>query len=624
MRYGTKIFPSPRLFITDSAHTSRPTIDKTITRTYRRRMAQHKKQTFEPMDLQKLNSLVEPITVSVVKMRGSIPQPIDLFSKTDEAGNSYPPGTQFTREDVQSAMQWCFDKWGGGIYQGEAVDSNNLKMSWMFGLPPAHVPEKIPPEVAARANASTSVPVGGSIPMGSMPMGSGGFGGYAPQPPILQPGIPQQSATPQTQFQPSFQNPFYGSMGRNTDRERSDENRVRQLEEMVQREREERIRLEHSARIEKQEQQHTADMAAFREELRRTTEQKRPSAVDDEVAQLRAELRRTQEDNQRRNEFAEAERRHSEQMQLLRDEIRAIRETAMASKGPDPLLEFMKENTRAQTEASRAQLELARAQIVSPLQIAELLTKKGDGAQEMVRGITDSFKNVMDLQNRVFENITQLSTAGQQHPAIEILQNGVEKGAELGKQWLAMQRDRSIADSRAQAQIAGANAQAEALRTQAAYFASNPGKGGALAGAPAPAAAAQETPSPDSTTNGNGKAPNSKELHDRELFGPLFDDVEKLRAHVKNDGISPEDVGNAVLTAVSMVSEQKINVPAFQLFQQDRFPELVDLLLPLSPAAFKEEIVKCLITRIGAGPSDVEEPTIAGEEENEPEEAATN
>lgn len=97
-------------------------------------------------------------------------------------------------------------------------------------------------------------------------------------------------------------------------------------------------------------------------------------------------------------------------------------------------------------------------------------------------------------------------------------------------------------------------------------------------------------------------APQAANADKRELdvFGPAYESVKRLQKGVTDGHLTPEQVIDAVLQGIAIAQSQNMEIPAFELLAQERFADLVDLLIPQATSEFRQECVRALV--IGAPP----------------------
>ncbi len=219
----------------------------------------------------------------------------------------------------------------------------------------------------------------------------------------------------------------------------------------------------------------------------------------------------------------------------------------------------------------------------------------------------------------------------------------------LGEDYLKGQRDAQIANAKVQQSYI--DAQAEVVRAQAAaaQAAAQPAPQ-VQAAQPAQQWANQQPGQPQAQipANGNGvaHAPNdTTEMRrgktDLQWFGGAYERVVELRKAVteyidatkerpfkRNDqgkiiGASPKESAGFVMQAAHYIIGNKIDLdtlPAFRLFMQEQYADLLDLLLPNAPQTYRDDVVKCLTTVLAPGLSEEEDEDDEEEEEDDDEE----
>jgi hypothetical protein len=551
-------------------------------------------------DSAKLQSMIEPLSVRIERIKGNVKQPITLPIREDGA----TPGTNLTRDDILRLEDFLLNQWsGGGFYEAEVVDAQGTKMSWLFGWSPALYPERIPP--TAEGAAVMQAPQGTPLP----PFG-GGSSGWSTQQPQQQ-GYPQQ-VYPQ-QFAPQGWGPPQPHP-----QQHHDNDRIRALEEQLRRSELAQKEAEFRATTERQQQQHAADMAAMREEMRRFAEaqsSKRPSE-DDAIRQMKDEMARERE----RHERERADDRHRQEMAAIQTQFAQMQQQFLAAqqnKGPDPMLEYMRENSRQQSETAK---EIARAQQASadkmasymlrPTELASLIKEQSSGTDQFIHSMMNSMTGAMDLYKRAAEQAVQMSGGGPASPAAEIIQNGVEGAKEVLKQWVSARRDQAVSESRsravqaqAQAQVLTAQAQAHGVAQGAAHQAQLAGPQQQPAGIPPGAKPVGWAPPPVAQqTNGNvttGKIP-VRSPSEEQMLGPAYESVQRLRKGVAEGILDAEKAANAILQGIAHAENAQVQIPAFLLFAEGQYADFMDVLLPKAPQKFRDDCV-ALITRAAEG-----------------------
>ena len=460
----------------------------------------------------------------------------------------------------------------------------------------------------------------------------------SPQQPAPQ--APPQ-ATPWSPMGP--QPPWWQTMlGGNSSSDSREKDRVRQLEERLAAAERENAKREYQAELERQRAEHAQQLNALKEELRRIGESKskdpdpeilrmreeserlrretelkdlrqgfqeqinvmrqaleklatQPTGESETIKQIREEMRRTEE----RFEREKQEQRH-------RDELREIR--SELNKGPDPMITYLTEQSRLQTENSR---EMARQQteamnrvtqqMVSPVQMMEILQKKDGGVDNVVNSIIGSFGGAFETYRMMMESLVQMQGGGQS-PAQAMLQQGMDRVGDIANQYLAYQRDKAVHEARAKAAAAQAQAKAaEAMRTPQTPTPRAPGYDQEMVQPRSPEDEAQEAGAQegDNLAGSNGQSGEAQpaeviDINERrppteeEMFGPALDSVGRLREGVAAGNLRPDQAVAAIIQGVAICEQQGLQIPAFTLFSEGRFADLMDALLPDAPQQFRD------------------------------------
>lgn len=390
--------------------------------------------------------------------------------------------------------------------------------------------------------------------------------------------------------------------------------------------------------MEQMRQTYEQQTAMLKAELERRSEDPGKSKIDDlmrVIEQQREEsnrqLAKQKEDFERERERAEriraeekAEERHREEMRAMNEKLEKTI-TAMQAPRQDPILELMKEQARQQTEMAREQARAQESQItkfapfmVSPIQLAQLMKDNSSQADQVLNKVVQSFGGIFDTYRGVMESVAQVTGAGSQpSPALGIIQDGLAHAKEVGEQFLAMKRDSSVAEAKARAAEAAAKAEASraqselvkaqstALQLQAAQGAQSTNnlahqRQVASAGLNGPEIPATATPTATVPAKSNGHG-DKREL---DVFGAAYEDVKRLQKGVLDGHLNPEQVINALLQGVAIVQSQNMNVPAFELLAQERFADLIDLMIPQATVEFRQECVDILLKKLDIAEDD--------------------
>jgi hypothetical protein len=605
------------------------------------------KKQEKKLDIAKLQKMQEPITVLVYRVKQGNKIPVTLPAKDGGA-----PGTGWGRDDILQLQNWVQDNAGGGFYEATTTDANGGSMTWLFGWDPRVIPEKVPPASQANAAMPPHAPPpqpGQPVPMQMDPMmaaaalggaGSGwlqtpqGFYPYAagaqpqPQPTPMFGGAAAPWTNPMMWQQPPATR--LGNGAPNT-RERDLEAQLRQAQQAQQ-------AAQYQQSIDRLQAQHNSELGKIRDELRRTAE--KPSGESDEVKLLREQLAESKRDQQlltmqqgfqsqidklaeiitkvaeggnkgesdqirelkeeqRRAEDraarAEADRRHREEMAAIRNELAANKQ--------DPMLEYMRESSRQQIEAQkdmarnqRETTQATTAMMVNPIQMMEMMNRQSGQSDAVTKQLIENFGAGFETYRMMMESLMQMQGGGQS-PGMEMLSQGLQRAGEIANQYITAQRDKSVHDSRAKAQAAAAQAKtAEAYRAQAeaAQTRQPPSYDEQLRG---PAEAVSEAP-PTNGANGQTGAAQAADVislderrppSEQEMFAEAYESVLHLREGVMNGSLPPPQAVSAILQGIAMCEQQQIIVPAFVLFAEGRFADLIDALLPEAEQAFRDE-----------------------------------
>lgn len=617
-------------------------------------MAAKKEKGF---DVAKLQTMVAPITVRVEKIKGNGRHPIEIPGKDGAA-----PGGGLEIEDVLKLENFIANEWsGGGSYEATATDSLGNSMVWAFNYDPRTYPERpIPGGAPVAAPATLPMPpVAPQLPVaypggfGTQPLAASPVPVVAAPAPTARPigsasmSWPPQAVYPVQSAQPMSNNflqtpnfvPFAAPASGAEERARASEERTRQLELTIKEQ-------EYRAALERQQAAHEKSLSDMREEMRRMHEAKpvgeppelkalkdelerqKQAAIDaklsalqeallklaeapktnpqaDEIRLLKEEMARRDEQHQRER----AEERHRQEMQALQQQIAAI---AAQPKGPDPIVEFMKENSRQQLEAQREQARIQQLQIerisnmmMNPVDALKLAKEQQTNADQLVSGLANSFGSVLNVFKQAMETMAQATTPPS-NTTTDLIQQVAERASDVANNYFGSK----AAEAQAQAKVRAAEAKvkSEALAAQraaveAARAAAQP-QSGELSGAP--------------VTNGNGngkhdssdagpRPPRRSEAEERVFFGhsEIYNAIQTLRKSVDEGKLDPGQAAHAVLTGVGQVQAAGMKIPAFDLFLEGKLDDFVMGLLPDAPREFQTRLVVEILKRVeGDGDDD--------------------
>jgi hypothetical protein len=632
------------------------------------------KKVTKGYDLAKLQKMRDPISVRVDKRRGSVMQSVSLPGKEGAA-----PGTNWSRDDVPALELLVRDRLsGGGYYSAKVADSDGTSMEWEFGWDPNMYPEIVPPDAPLQQPQPQPQPTQVNAMNAGNPLGTGGgnwLSGFGTP-------VAQFQSQPQVQPQPSalpWSNPWqqamtgfphgFGQPVQTSDRR--DEDRIRGLEDRLREASQQNLQGTYQAQLDRQRQDGAQQIAALKEEIRRLGEKGSSTetaefraqreenqrlqrqqelealrngfqqqimtmqqeskdnmrALQDmvkEMAQNKGEpdaMRQLREEMQRDRDRAERDR----QEQRHRDEIQELR--ASLNKGPDPMIEFLRENSRTTENVARenAQAQTAIAErisqsMISPLQLSEMLQRQSTGMDSMLQNVINIMGSGFETYRAMMESILQASGGGQS-PGIDMLQQGMGSLSEIANQYLGFQRDKAVHEASAKA--AGAQAQAEAAKAAQAQASAWQQQ---QQGAPPPQQQLQpEQASEAMGDSGNGQTGEAKpaeviDINERrapteqEVFGPALEAVHHLRLGVTNGTMDPEGAVAAILQGISVAAERGLEIPAFAVLAEGRFADLMDLLLPEADQEFRDKCAQIIEIQIrsmsqGGAPAEPPEPS---------------
>jgi hypothetical protein len=383
-----------------------------------------------------------------------------------------------------------------------------------------------------------------------------------------------------------------------------------------------------------------------------------------EVERADRERERERFDRERRDEILQREMKETREATERRFEQM---QAAASNTRHDPMIEMLKENARASSENMReiarmqaVSTDKMSAFMVAPAQLAAIMKDNSQGADGVIRNIIGSVSEIGNLYKNAAETIMQMSGGGGDPPAARLIQEGIGRASEVAERFLAVKRDQVISEGkvktaeamRDQTRIqADAHLRATQMQTQAAMATgqhwsppppvANANSGG-LGGAQQ---ASQQMARPAAQPSANGQPqsvqpvaqprppktvgpidlppeaarpqsagpidpypqppppPNSTGPSEEEVFGVALESVLRLRRGVAEGKLTPDKVIDAILQGVEHVVTNNIVIPAFVLFQQERWADFVDVMLPEAPQDFRAECVRIMIEEVEVSPN---------------------
>lgn len=444
-------------------------------------------------DLAKFESMIEPFSVRIEKIKGSMKMEIPL--PPSEGGGA--PGTGLSKDQVREIQSWLVNEWaGGGHYNIAITDASTppVLLEWTAYYPPHEFPEKVPPTLQgaflpnvpspstptqAKSNMATFSGSGSSLPPASLfpvqpgsPMPAPTATGYYPQP------VPY--SYPQLALGAT-------GMGQSNEAAMLREQLARAREEAVQRDFERRLaemKAENDRRTAELQQSMQAMVQQLSQAMQQATLAQQKPAVDPVLEQMREQNRVLQE--QMRVQQAEMERARREAE--LREEIRRTQEqtaklveesnrrfeamlAANVNKGPDPqfmmfqqMMAQQMETMKEMARSSQAQLDRVQNHIMRPQDILQIAKESQSGTDQVVHNISRQYESMFQLSRQLIEQAAQLNSGGGGNEVVGLVRDVGANLAEMARRYTGDKSKEQIAAVNAQAEIA--KAQAEVQKAQ--------------------------------------------------------------------------------------------------------------------------------------------------------------
>lgn len=632
---------------------------------------------FKPkrFDAAVLNRMVEPLTVRVDRtVGGGRPTNIELPPKEGLA-----PGQGWTKAEVMGLSGWIVREWsGGGTYEYSVVDDAGTKLDWSEYYDHKLYPIKSPPTMPAIGDSSPQEAQIAQTAAQAMVSGESSW----PPPasdynstisPAAPPVTRYQHPAPQVVMaQPTYVAAAAPAISNAEYEKRSMQAQLEQANARAAQMERAQIEAKHEAELERLRQDNDRKF----EELKRSLAPKEDPAIAELKALVASlvsakplgpspEMLAMQEENRRMREEREAEKRDREQerreaalmkqlsdmqAQTARDLASVRAEVARQPAGPDPVLTMMQESSRQQLDffkdmlrQSQASMEASKAFMLTPRDMMLMQKESSTGLEDIKRGVTGLYTDLIDTQRKMTENLLQLQPQGESQ-GLALLKEGIQSAKDMADRYMGAKRDETVSTVRAQAEIAKAQAQvvtvqAEQQAAQHAHWnevaqreATAREHDGAVPNGQNGVAGQPELPKPqpievvDATAvpAATGAAevvrygrtdstwftqalPHVAQLRDgvATYFDAIHATPPKLTKEGKPAGIDAEQAAENILQAVAFIVEQKAHIPAFsELFMNQRYTEFMDVLLPGTPAQFRADVMGHIITEM----NDVSEP----------------
>ena len=387
----------------------------------------------------------------------------------------------------------------------------------------------------------------------------------------------------------------------------------------------ERQRQEDQRRIEAERHERERERERFERERREET--------------LQREMREQQAATERRFEQLVASQRASDPM------IDALKETSRMN------ADQMREMARMQQQSSDKMAQF----MVAPAQLAAIMKDNSTGSDGVMRGMIQSIGEIGNLYKNAAQTVMEMSGGGGEPPAVRLIQEGIGRASEVAERFLSVKRDSVISEAKvktAEAQRDQMKIQADAqLRSQAMHAQAQAQARASGQWAPPPPVASananvakpQQQPQQPQTqqpsaqpSNGHAAAglggvvqpkrtgpidyvdpdtqpkqtspiegyveppppPNNTGPSEEDMFGVALESVQRLRRGVAEGKLTPDKVIDAILQGVEHVVSNQLVIPAFVLFQQERWADFIDVMLPKAPSEFRQECARILIEEV--------------------------
>lgn len=551
----------------------------------------------------KFSKMAEPLTVRLDRLRGAGkgPEPVAV-----------PFGGSATKEQVMALESWVLEEPGGGYgdYVAQVTDeASGLSMKWAFSHPaPA---QAIAPAAGPWPHGFNFGSAGGALGGGAIPAGA--------QPGSLGELMAMQYQMLQMEMQARAMERMQAIQGVGAPRSGAAEPVVEDLRRRLDEERLARMQAEHRRELDDARRQAAEQIA----EIRRAVEQTQKAPATDPAVE---ELRRTNAELLRRLEAQEASRA-SDTLRVEMKEMAARFEATvkeMSAARPDPMVDVLREQAKAQAEAAKAQADAqartaqvqADAQKMMVEKFSSMSTtpeallrlsrdlQNESGASVLMTNLQQSVGAILALQQQAMKNALDAVGQAQGSPIAGIVAQGINDTKDVIGRYFETKAQREIAAARAQAQDATARiAEANAGRVTAG------GLGGAPAQAALPAGEVMREAPPAPGPNGTAAA----RAQDVSAFGPALNAVARLRQAVA-DGAAVEQCIGALVGAMQQFEQYRSSVPALALIVEGKYVEFFAVLLPAAPEAYRTECVARLKAMFDEA---------AGQETTEPSEPAS-
>jgi hypothetical protein len=443
-------------------------------------------------DLAKFESMVEPFTVRVEKIKGSTKYEIPM--PPDAGGGA--PGTGWSKDQTRELQTWLVNEWSGGGHYGIAITDSSVPpqmMEWNAYYPPHEFPEKVPPTL--QGAFLPNVPVPGSVAaahpvnQGRSPMAQFSGSGSSLPPASMFPQQTMPAPAPQPGYYPPP--PYYATPIAPAVAAAQPNNEVAMLREALAQQREQNVQREFERRLaeikadsDRRVAEMQTTMQAMVEKLTASMQAAARPAVDPQIEHLREQTRMLQEQDRRRVEEMDRMRREQEmrdqikasqeQMARLVDESNRRFEAFMASnanKGPDPQIMMFQQMFAAQMDAmkeisrtSQSQLDRVQNFMMRPQDVLAIAKESATSADQVAVNMSRQWEQMFNVSRQLTEQAAQLNSGGGGNEVIGLIREGAGKLGEWAEKYTGSKAKENIAQVNAQAEIA--KAQADVTKAQ--------------------------------------------------------------------------------------------------------------------------------------------------------------
>lgn len=393
------------------------------------------------LDLEQIIKMQEPLTVYVMRLRGSSKETIPLPVKEGHEAS----GVGWTIEDVKNLSSVLIPVCGGGSFEAQISDATQpepITHKWTFVLPSESYPAKPPSTLNPIGTVSEAYPMTGAPMPPSQPLNGfipSGFGqqqpvNYGASSPIYGGGA-YAGAYPGPQFNQPQQpvNPWWLQQQQQQTRPAAPAlDAATQLREELHKQQlaAQELRHRHEREIEQIRTAAAAASAAPKTDERYEREREARERAEREAVEARARADqaaresalRSEREEQRRQDaaalqrleaaMAEDRRRSDEKFsQLMAQIAQQAAVAAAAPRGPDPMLMMMFEAQKSQADAAR---ETARIAADSARETARL---NADVEKESARAQVESARIAAEGQQRMITELRNVMAPAMVSPA---------------------------------------------------------------------------------------------------------------------------------------------------------------------------------------------------------------